>query len=394
MSRITAEEIEDGARVGLDVADPEACRIRINLDAIVDSVNDEGRLTAAGMEATRLELTGAMRNRLESLAWAAREPAIMASPIERPLFLTGLPRSGTTFFQYLFDVDPDLRLIRTWESRSPSPPPALDKAAAARRLDETRRDVEARRRSLEGWDAVHLVDPDGPDECHNLLTQTFCQAGFLNYLNVPTYFDRLLDTLDHRVAFEVHKRQLQVLQYGSAPKRWTLKYPNHVLDMPVILEGYPDARFVMTHRDPVQTLSSLCKLTLMLRGERSDTVDAKEIGRQMRYFVRKHIDGIMDFADTPLGHERIVHVDYYRLTEDPASVLADVYDDLGMTMPTEVHSGVIEWHRRNPKGKRGRNDYSIQAFGLDAGEVAEEYGDYIARFDIPREGAVVQPVPA
>lgn len=388
MTGLSAREVEDRARIGFDVVDPEAERIRVNLDAIVDAVNGEARLTEAGIAATFQELVGAMRNRLESLVWAERIPEMVEAPIEAPLFLTGLPRSGTTFFQYLFDVDSDLRLIRTWESRSPAPPPALDPASAARRLAETRRDVEARSRSLVGWDAVHLVDPDGPDECHNILTQSYCQAGFQNYLNVPTYFDRLLDTLDHRVAFEVHKRQLQLLQWGSVPKRWTLKYPNHVLDIPTILDVYPDARFVMTHRDPVQTLSSLCKLTHMLRGERSDHVDAAEIGQQMKHFVRKHIGGIMDFAGAQPADKRIIHVDYYQLVEEPAQVLADVYNNLDMEMPETVREGVVEWHRRNPKGRRGRNTYSIDTFGLDADEVAEEYGDYIAHFAIPRESVV------
>lgn len=390
MNAISIDQIETMAWDGIDIADPEAERIRPNLEAIVQSLNEEGRLTPSGALAATYELAGSMRNRLNSLVWAANEPELTAAPVDNPLFLTGLPRSGTTFFQYLFDVDRSLRLMRTWETREPSPPPAVDPVSAARRLEDARRDIEGRNQTLEGWEAVHLSDPDGPDECHALLTQSFCQAGFFNYMNVPTYFDRLIDTLDHHVAFEVHKRQLQVLQWKCEPKRWALKYPNHVLVMPTILDVYPDARFVMTHRDPVQTLTSLCKLTQILRGERSDHVDPIEIGQQMRHFVRRHIDGIMSFAKTDAGRERVVHVDYYALTDAPAAVLADVYAKLGDEMPEDVRLGVADWHRKNPKGKRGKHEYSTAVYGLDADEIAEEYSDYIRHFDIPSEGVAAR----
>src|SRR5207244_1965281 len=157
-------------------------------------------------------------------------------------------------------------------------------------------------------------DADGPTECHAVLTQTFAQAGFLNYLDVPSYFEFLLDEIDLEGTFEVHKRTLQMLQHRAAPRRWTLKYPNHLLSMDAIRAIYPDSRFVVTHRDPVQTLASLCKLTLDVRTIYADKVDPKTVGRQIRHFVRRHLDKFMDFATGP-NATGMSHVDYYRLVE-------------------------------------------------------------------------------
>jgi Sulfotransferase family len=164
-----------------------------------------------------------------------------------------------------------------------------------------------------------------------------------------------------------------------------LKYPAHVIAMHQILAVHPDARFVMTHRDPVQTLASVCKLTVVLRGSRYDTpLDAQLVGRQMLDFIQYHIDCIMAFCQSPAG-QRVTHVDYYRAIDDPAAVMAEVHAALGIDSPPALRAAVDQWHRSNPKGARGSNPYALESYGLRAAAVAEQYGDYIRYFDFPRE---------
>jgi Sulfotransferase family len=182
----------------------------------------------------------------------------------------------------------------------------------------------------------------------------------------------------------VHRRQLQLLQWRSPERRWALKYPNHVLAMDAILKVYPDASFVMTHRDPVQTLASIAKLTLTLRGTRYAHVDAARVGRQMLRFVRCHIDRILAFCRSPAG-QRVVHVDYYRVIDDPATVMSEVHAGLGIDSPRSVRDAVARWRASNPKNARGSNPYSLQQFSIDPDEAAALYGDYMRFFDIPRE---------
>ena len=181
-----------------------------------------------------------------------------------------------------------------------------------------------------------------------------------------------------------HRRQLQLLQWRGPQPRWALKYPNHVIAMDAIVEVYPDARFAMTHRDPVQTLASIAKMSLTLRGARYDSVDPQRVGRQMLDFVRRHIDRIMAFSRGPEAG-RVVNIDYYRLVADPVAVMREIHAGLGIDTPDDVGEAVAAWRRNNPKNARGKNDYALEQFGIRAEEALELFGDYMRHFDIPRE---------
>ncbi len=369
-------------RAGISDSDPS---VRVNLERLVDSLNRDSGLSADGAARTRRHLASDTVNRLEGLKWLRDYPEIADEPISAPVFLMGLPRSGTTYLQYLFDRDPRFRLIRTWESLTPSPPPGFDHESALRRRAEW---AERRRRdhpTFEGFDAHHLIDEGGSDECHAFLEQSFGAAGLQNLFRVPDYFDYIMDELDLVETYRIHRRQLQLLQWRSPPRPWALKYPNHVIAMNEILKVYPDARFVMTHRDPIQTLASISKMTFNLRGVRSgNTVDPTQVGSEMMHFVQRHIDRILQFDRSEQGRW-VVHVDYYALVDDPVSALRKIFAGLGIDSPDEVVEAVGQWRRANPKNARGRNDYTLEQWGLEADAVAEQFADYMRRFDVPRE---------
>jgi hypothetical protein len=359
--------------------------VRKNLERLLDSLDRHANLTAEGIDLTGRHLLHDAVNRLEGLKWIADHPAIADESVVAPVFLMGLPRSGTTYFQYLFDRDPRFRLIRTWESLMPSPPPGFDPASAARRKSEW---AERRRRdhpTFDGFEALHLYDEDGSDECHAFLQQSYGAAGLQNLFHVPDYFDYLMDELDLVATYRIHRRQLQLLQWHAPTRPWALKYPNHVIAMNEILEVYPDARFVMTHRDPVQTLASISKMTFKLRGVRAGrSIDPTQVGHDMLHFVQRHIDRIMQFDRSEKGG-RVVHVDYYALIANPVDALRRIHTGLGIESPEGVVAAVEEWWRTNPKNARGRNDYTLEQWGLQVDPVAEQFQDYMQRFNIPRE---------
>jgi hypothetical protein len=372
-------ESEDKA--GIADSDPT---VRANLERLVDALNHGGDLSAAGIGFTHRLFVMDTTNRLEGLRWVRDFPEIAEQPVAAPVFLMGLPRSGTTYFQYLFDRDARFRLIRTWQSMMPNPPPGFDPQSVVERRDAWAGTRKAQP-SFEGFEALHLYDQDGSDECHAYLQQSYGAAGLQNLFRVPDYFDYLMDGLDLVETYRIHKRQLQLLQWRQEPKPWALKYPNHVIAMDEILAVYPDARFVMTHRDPVQTLASIAKMTFNLRGTRAAGVpDPHEVGRHMRHFIQRHIDRIMALDRGPHG-DRVVHVDYYALIADPVGQMRRIHAGLGIETPDDVAAAVGAWHRANPKNARGRNDYTIEQWGLDDGAVAEQFADYMRRFDIPRE---------
>jgi hypothetical protein len=381
-------EAED--RVGISDSDPTA---RGNLERLVASLNLSGDLSAAGTALSHSLFVGDTVNRLEGLKWVRDYPEIADEPITEPVFLMGLPRSGTTYFQYLFDRDARFRLIRTWQSIMPSPPPGFDPEDAAARKAKWA-EVRKAQPTFEGFDALHLYDEDGSDECHAFLQQSHGAAGLHNLFRAPEFFDALLDEVDLAETYRIHKRQLQLLQWRTERKPWALKYPNHVIALNEILAVYPDARFVMTHRDPVQTLASICKMTFNLRGMRSEgPVDPAEVGRDMRHFIQRHIDRIMEFDRSEHGG-RVVHVDYYALIDDPVAEMRRIHAGIGIETPDDIAHSVGAWHRANPKNARGRNEYTLEQWGLVDAEIAEQFSDYMRRFAIPREQDGLAQVPA
>lgn len=372
---------EAEAAAGIADGDPGVAG---NLARLVDEIHATFPLSPAGEARIRAMLLTDATNRLQSLKWVRDCPEIAEEPITAPVFLMGLPRSGTTYFQYLFDRDPRFRLIRTWESTMPSPPPGHDPASVERRRAAWR-EIQQARPHFEGFEALHLYDEDGSDECHAFLQQSWGAAGLHNLYRVPGYFDWLLDGLDLVQTYRVHKRQLQCLQSRRERKPWALKYPNHVIAMNEILAVHPDARFVMTHRDPAQVVGSIAKMTWNLRSMcAATTPDMHEVGRDMLHFIRRHVDRIMDFDAGPHGH-RVVHVDYYALVADPVGQMRRIHAGLGIDTPDAVAAAVADWHAANPKNARGRNDYSLDQYGLEIAAVREQFAPYADRFAIPTE---------
>jgi len=145
MATTSVDEVVARAAAAADVADVVPEHFLANLTALVDHMNDEAALTDAGLQGMMSQLVPALRNRIEVDAYVAEHPEVDTSPLDAPIFLTGLPRSGTTYFQYLFDQDPRLRMLRTWEGERPSPPPALDPESAARRRDTSVENAELMR---------------------------------------------------------------------------------------------------------------------------------------------------------------------------------------------------------------------------------------------------------
>jgi hypothetical protein len=241
------------------------------------------------------------------------------------------------------------------------------------------------RGSIDKFDAIQLLDAVGPDECSLLLNIAYAQVGFQNYLRVPSFFDWLMDSADFTAVYRFHQSVLKLLQWQAEPRRWALKYPNHMVAMSQIRTVYPDSIFVITHRDPLQTLASICSLTDQFRRARYDDVDRHDVGREMTHFVKRHIDRFLEFREGPGGNVNVVDVDYYRLVANPVSVVGEIYAQAGLSMTPGVRDALAKWTAANPKGRRGAHDYHFSDYGIDIDEVEQGFARYRKRFSIPRE---------
>jgi Sulfotransferase family len=382
---LSADAIVAQAAAMAGIASPVVSPFRANLDLLLACLNAEAGLKASALAGVQEQLVLPLRNRLEVSDWIRRHPEIRDEKIEQPIFLTGLPRSGTTYFQYLFDPEPSMRMLRYWEGQRPCPPPGFAPETIAGRIAECAAEkAQARGNPLRARIAqIHLSDADGPEECLKVLDQTFANVGHYWTYRVPRYFARCLDGVDLLAAYEHYRQVLQLLQWRGEKKRWVLKWPCHLVALDAILQVFPDAKFVVTHRDPVQALASNCSLSAMLRRGTSHSVDLHEIGQQMKAMIHAYLQRLVAF-DKQYG-ERIAHVDYRTAVDQPDLAVAQALDRLGIPMTGSFEQAIVAWRAENPPGKRGTHDYALADYGLDAGEVAAEYAFYTERFAVPAE---------
>ena len=385
--RLSSDIVIDAGVALADVSEPDLAPFRGNLDLLVGCINDEARLTPDAVPKVCRQLASGLRNRLEVSDWVRRHPEIRDEVIDEPIFLTGLPRSGTTYFQYLFDPEPNMRMLRYWEGDRPCPPPgfAPETIEGRIRLCAERKAVQLTDVTSAKIAQIHLSDVDGPEECLEIIDQTFVNVGHYWPFRVPSYFSACLEGGRLLEAYEYHKLALQLLQWQGEPRRWVLKWPCHLVALDEIVTVHPQARFVVTHRDPVQALASNCSLATMLRRSTSRDVDPHEVGQQMREMLLVYLQRLMDF-DARHG-DRMAHVAYRTAVEQPDVAMAQALDVLGIGMTPSFQEAIVAWRTDNPPGKRGRHDYSLEDYGLDADEMGEEFAFYTERFDIASEQA-------
>ncbi len=368
------------------VADPDVSSFRPQFERLVDAINAEAGLREDSLPKISHLLAMPVRNRLEVEQWVRDYPEIREEKITQPIFLTGLPRSGTTYFQYLFDPEPSMRMLRYWEGERPCPPPGFspetipgriawcaEEKAAGRQKDAVRAKIAQ----------IHLSDADGPEECLKLIEQTFLNAGNYWTYRVPGYFQDCLDPAALREAYEYYKLALQLLQWRGERRRWVLKWPCHLIALDQILEVFPDARFVVTHRDPVQALASNCSLTALLRRGTAEQADPREIGAQMRDMLLAYLERLVAFDKKHPG--RMAHVAYRTAVDQPELAMEQALTALGIPMSQSFAEAIQAWRRDNPPGKRGSHDYALEDYGLDAGEMAKRFAFYSERYGIPAE---------
>jgi hypothetical protein len=359
-----------------DLGDPS---VLVGLNALVDSLNTEARLTESGhgrMEATIVDI---LVNRLRVEDYLARHPRLLERPVERPMFVFGLPRTGTTLVINLLNEDPTRRSFLRWEAFDSVPPPkAAQLSTDARCLKEQAR-LDMSVKHAPHIAAMHYEDADSPTECQFAMAPSFCAQYFESIADIPSYRKWFLQT-SYLPAFRYHKRLLQLLQ-SEAPGRWTLKNPWHPLFLNDLTTIYPDAQLVMTHRDPVEVVGSACSLIKHVRVMFSDSVDTHSIGASMVDIFDQMIARALAFK-AQHGPNSIYDLQYPVLMRDPIAAIRKLYEHFDEPFTPQAQSAMAAFLANNAQGKHGRHSYSLEEFGLSPTQVREHFRDYIREFGI------------
>jgi Sulfotransferase family len=337
----------------------------------------EGDLSAFGRYAARFDVMRSLRNLLHFDAVEERQPELLRRPIERPIFITGLPRSGTTFLHELLIQDPTTAAPLSWQLVYPHWA-RFGRLGAG--LFKTLAHTQFSLMSVLAPELndLHPVSASAPQECTDITAQVFQSLRFDTLYHIPSY-QNWLETHGHLNAYLFHRRFLRHLDAQTPGRRWILKSPDHVFALNEIRAVYPDAHFVFLHRDPVSVLASVAKLTEVLRRPFARRIDHSAIGRQV---CASWVDGTNRMIEAAAGSDSILHLHYDQVVSAPIETAAALFQHCGLTLSDEARVRMGIWLGRVRRRQSARRRYSLASFGLHADVVRAQFARYIEAFRV------------
>ncbi len=376
---IDAASVIRDAKQQTGLEDCGSADFRAGLEQLVASMNSEAALSQIGRVAAKASLVDAMAIRLQLVDYVKKHPAILEEKIERPLFIVGLPRTGTTILHSTVAADPDNRAPLMWEMQRPFPPPTADREKHEPTIVELEKNAVQLDRLAPGFKAIHESHPRLPEECISLMTSAFFQEQFSTVNRLPGYRQWYMNA-DARPAYEWHKLFLQYLQHHYGVKRWVLKSPLHIPFLTTILEVYPDACVVQTHRDPMKVLGSVCSLICTLRSGFSDAIDPIQVGQEEPAFFAEVLRRGLAQRDAINRPERFYDFQFDDVINRPLDAIGDMYAHFGLELGENARAHMQAFLDNRPRTKHGKHSYTLETFGLTEQGQGAMFRDYSERY--------------
>jgi hypothetical protein len=378
--RLDANRLVDAARRRAGADEIEDVSFLEGLHRLIDALETEANLNLMGRIAVREDIVRLLANRFRVEQDRRRDTGIAAENVPRPIFITGMPRSGSTLLHGLLAQDPANRVPQTWEMLNPSPAPQRATYDRDPRIAKVDRELWWFQRLSPSFQVIHDVGARMPEECVIIIAHSLVGSQFTSMYDVPTY-SRWCDTQDARPRYELHRRFLQHLQHHCRGERWVLKAPVHLPHLGALLSVYPDARVIMTHREPLEVLGSECSLHATLRLTFTDTIDRHRLGREVTEGMVDEIRRGLEARDASSAPpEQFVDLVYADFASDPMAHVRRIYTQFDMGLAPVVEARMQRFLADTPKGKYGAHRYTLAQFGLDPDEERERYRAYRERF--------------
>ncbi len=355
------------------------------LEVLLDAIRSEARLNPAGEWSARAQIEKMLVDRLLAEQWFARHPEILARPMPHPVIVVGPMRSGTTRMHRLLAADHRFSHLRNFETISPVPRPGFEPGGPDFRITLAARILRVARLANPRTLTIHPTGPMEPEEELGLLVHSFWSTKHDAQWWVPSY-GRWCEKQDPTPAYEQMVRLLKLIgwsQQASSLRPWVLKTPQHMLDLPILMKIFPDARLIFTHRDPLAVVGSAASLAWNQTIIYSDHANARAVGQEWLRKTRLQIDRMRAARDR-IPAERRIDVQYEDMDRDWSGTMRRVYRFLGLDIEP-VLPAMEAYQKRTAALKRRPHRYSLEAFGLRPGRVLEELGDYVRTYGISIE---------
>ena len=363
-----------------DFGDPS---FRPGLEQLCRALNAEAHLSAQGHATFDQKLTAQLANRLWMEDAIRRHPEILEETIAPPLIIVGLPRTGTTKLHRLLSRDPRFYWMAFWESQMPVPLPGEPIDDPSPRIKQGQAIVDMMTNAMPELMAIHPMENLEADEEFMLMEHSFL-ADFNAYAHIPRYM-AWLATQNERPAYDLLIRMLQYLQWqkrqrGISAQRWILKAPHHLHRMALLLQAFPDACVVQTHRDPVESIPSIASFVHTLHAIYSDSPDAKAVGATWSARMRGGLEHTMAVRDQAQGSHNFVDVAFKDTVTQPLQVVETLYTAIGWDIAPATREAMAQWlHADAEHHAQNAHRYSAEGFGLSPEGLKQDFARYIAR---------------
>ncbi|MCA9510477.1 MAG: sulfotransferase [Myxococcales bacterium] len=370
--------------MGLDDFGPDD--FREGLGVLLAALEGEAELSLLGRMSARGQIVRLLSNRLLVEDVVARHPEALARPLERPVVIVGLPRTGTSHLHNLLSAHAQLRFLPYWEANEPVPAPgdAPVPGEPDPRIARAQAGLDQSSALTPHQQAMHELDAWTPHEEIGYLLMAFACSNFATLFHAPSYTEWYCRR-DHTPAYAYARRVLQVVSYlRDGGRRWVLKSPMHLENLGPLLRAYPDARVVMTFRDPARVVLSLATMTAYNRRLSARRVDPVAVGRRVAEMNQHRLRcAVRDAALVPSEQLHRVHFDAYM--RDPIAAAARVLEFAGLDASDAALEPLRRHQREHPRGKLGRVVYRYEDVGLDPEEIRAGARDYMQAFGVARE---------
>jgi len=352
---------------------------REGLERLVGSLNTEAHLNDFGAGALQAQIIDLLGQRLRVENWFTRHPEIEDEEIVTPLIGLGLPRTGSTALACMLGEDERTRSLRTWETMNPTPPPAVDPDSIPPRIALAQASMERRTILFPRMQQMLPSTATSPTECQLFMAHDFKSQIFQAFASVPSYVEWLEMDADLEPTYRYLRRVLKLLQWRSGRKQWRLKNPAHCLFISALDKVFPDARYVMTHRDVTQVIPSVSDVYFELSSAYCDHVDAPAIAAMNIRSWERAMRRMIAFRDS--GHQgRFFDIPFVGFMRDPFAHLYALYAWLGEALTPETRVAMQNWRETAPRDKHGRHEVDLAAFEIDLTALRDTFAFYTARF--------------
>lgn len=365
-----------------DLTDWGDDHFREGMGVLLEACATEANLSSQGQQWLQHDLLHWLTNRLQIQAAFKQSPEILDVPIPHPLFILGLPRTGSTFLHRLLAQDENGRVPLLWEVSRPAPPPHPETHTTDPRIAQVAAEIEQTiHRLIPDMATKHLIDVQAPEECNSLFQNCFAAYATGIFYHVPSY-QAWLCQQELTAAYQYYKTQVQLLCYHYPGRTWISKNPDHLLGIDALLQVFPDAAFVYLHRDLGEVFGSICSVQhSLLNMWRATPFAPHAVGPIALNMMAPTVDRALR-ERTPANAAHFYDLHYRDLTADPLGSVQRIYDYFGYPLRETSITQMQRWLAQNQQHKHGEHQYQLADFGLTRAMVDERLADYRKAFNL------------